>query len=81
MTSKEALNVIATNCAMNCKQPLEQKCSENCEVLKAFQIIQKDLKVLEILKKYLKIGYVDRVLLLSMEDTDNEKVKEWLENE
>ena len=64
MTSKEAIDLIATNCAMNCKKPFNEKCNENCEILKAFKIVGQELLALEILKDciYIKQTFSDTIV-------------------
>ena len=75
MTSKEALKELKENAQEICKWELDR-----------LEIIEKDLEILEILKKH----YDNNSLALSLnsfivftihnDDKDFKKVKEWLEN-
>ena len=95
MTSKEALKRIKKShyVAMDC-MGIEEPDVETEEAIKT---IEKDLEVLDILKKWLLVnetyddlfpyeiklrnGYVSNKSCLVFTKDDYEKVKEWLENE
>lgn len=64
MTSKQAFDLIATNCAMNCKKPLDEECNKDCDILNAFKVIRDNLLALEILKDciYIKQTFSDTIV-------------------
>ena len=88
MTSKEALEILLVGYYNNANYQ---------ELIEAREKLEKDLKVLDILKKWvlvnetyddlfpyeikLRNGYVSNRSCLAFTKDDYEKVKEWLENE
>lgn len=88
MTSKEALEILLAGYYNNANYQ---------ELIEAREKLEKDLKVLEILKKWIVVnetyddlfpyeiklrnGYVSNRSCLVFTKDDYEKVKEWLENE
>ena len=87
MTSKEALDILNYECI--------RSNGVDDEYSKEFNIVRKDLEVLDILKRYIFNKEIhkyvltekfkgQKFMLLSLSirgDDDIEKVKEWLENE
>lgn len=84
MTSKEALKSLCNHCEklsirdgfIGC--PFRNISNDYCE---EFETIEKELKVLEILKDHLVTADKYIMICIHKDDKDFNKVKEWLENE
>lgn len=84
MTSKEFLKSLCNHCEklsirdgfIGC--PFRNISNDYCE---EFETIEKELKVLEILKDHLVTADKYIMICIHKDDKDFNKVKEWLENE